>query len=547
MEKTQIDVIKEAAEKARAEDLQKRIVKYNTYNLKTRKIETKEFVGRASKASFQRIFILFSIMIVEVAILIVMLTQFLITSLWVIAVLYSIGLIFSVRVAVSEDKSYDSKIAWIMFLLVFAPVAIFAYLFAGEITTTPIKSYRLKRIDEKTKFLQKTEISAELSVRVKQECAYVQNTSDYIPYFNGSCRYFSSGEDFFEDVLTRLKTAEKFVFMDFFILEEGQLANAVFRILTERVKAGVDVRIIVDGLGSHKTLSWSKIRRIRKSGVKIIPFEPIKPHVNLFVNYRNHRKILVVDGQTGYVGGTNIADEYVNAKAKHGVWKDASLRIDGEAVKSLTLTFLRMWEYSSKRKPEYERFLCNACSETVSGTAVIMPYAGGPEQKLKLCKEVYCNIISNSKEKLYIMTPYFIVDRHMIRMIKNKAQSGVDVRMVIPNVPDKKLVYLLTLANADSMIASGVKISTYTPGFLHSKVVLSDGECAVVGSVNMDFRSFYQQYESAAYIAGCEAVKEVSADFERTFEVSTEVTSAKRRNVFVRMWIAFLRLFAPLM
>ena len=547
MEKTQIDMIKEEAEKAKCEESKKRMIKYKIYNHKTHKIETRERVGKASKSSFKRISILLSIIIIEVAVLIFLITQFLINFLWVLVVFYSIGFIFSLRVAVSDFKSYDSKIAWILFLLVLAPVSVFAYLFAGEITATPIKSRRLKRIDKNTKFLLKTKIPAELPLRVRRDCTYMQNCSDYVPYYNGSCEYFENGEMFFEDVLTKLKTAEKFVFMDFFILEEGQLANAVFRILTERVKAGVDVRIIVDGLGSHGTLSLFKIKRINRAGIKIIPFEPVIPVINLFMNYRDHRKIIVIDGKMGYVGGANIADEYVNAKKKYGLWKDAAMRIDGEAVNSLTLTFLRMWEYSSKKSAEYDKFLINAQSDAKVKGTVIMPYAGGPEQRLKLCKEVYSNIIADTKEKLYIMTPYFIIDRHMIDMIKNKAQSGVDVRIIIPGVRDKKFVYSLSLANVKSMLASKVKVYTYAPGFLHSKVIISDDECAVVGSVNMDFRSFYQQYESATYIAGCDALKKIAADFDKTFEESKEILTVNKRNIFERIWISFLRLFTPLM
>jgi len=544
----QIEKIKEKAEQARETEHQKRMIKYRTYNYKTKQLETRERVGKASKSSFRRIILLLFLIVVEIAVLVVFLTHFIITSIWVLSVLYGFGIIFAIRVAVSDSKSYDSKIAWIMFLLIFAPVAIFAYTFAGEMTATPLKSRRLKKIAAQTKFLHKPDLSAELPSRVKQDCTYIQNSSDYITHFSGTCEYFPTGEDFFEDVLARLQTAKDFIFIEFFILEKGQLANAIFHILTERVRAGVDVRIIVDGLGSHGALSWRKIRRMRKAGIKIIPFEPIVPIVNLLMNYRNHHKIIVIDGQIGYVGGINIADEYVNAKKKHGIWKDCGMRIEGEAVKNLTLAFLRMWEYSSKKKPDYEKFLsATKTSETQNTGNVILPYVGGPERKTKLCKEVYCNIISNARSKLYIMSPYFIVDRHMIGMLQNKAKSGVDVRLIIPGIPDMKLVYSLTLSNVGRMLDSGVKVYKYTPGFLHSKVVMSDDECAVVGSVNMDSRSFYQQYESAVDVANDSSINAIASDFEKTFDESAQLTVLRRRNIFVRIWFSFLRLFAPLM
>lgn len=547
MEKSRINQIKEEAKKA--EELVKPITtKYKVYNAKTRQMETRERIIRSGKEgnSYKRIGFAVTLFLAELGFLAFIYLQFIVGFLWFLIIPYSLGIIFACRVAVG-NKNYDSKIAWILFLLILAPVSVIAYLLAGEMTNTPIKSRRLKRINHQTKFLPKAEIPNDLPPRIKHECTYIQNTSDYVPCFNGTADYFPTGEDFFEDVLIQLRKAEKFIFMDFFILKEGRLANAIFEILAEKAKNGVDVRILTDGLGSHGTLSLFKINRIRKQGIKLKAFEPVIPVANLFFAYRDHRKIIIIDGHTGYTGGTNLADEYINAKTKYGVWKDASIKISGNAVRNLTLMFLRIWEYSSKQKTEYESFLNCPDNDRMTNKSVLLPYGDGPSETHKLGKAVYGNMIGNAQHYLYLMTPYFIMDNYLTELLKAKAQSGVDVRLIIPGIPDKKLVYSLTFANAEKLISSGVRVYTYTPGFLHSKVMMSDDECAVVGSINMDFRSFYQQYESAVYIAQSDSIKQIAKDFSKTFAVSKEITKMKKRNSFNRMWLSFIRLFAPLM
>ena len=546
----QIEAIKEKAKEAER-NVKPMTVPTYAYNRETRKMEKKDRVIRSGKEgnSFKRIVIIMSFVGIELAFLIYLYVRFISVFLWFLFIPYAIGIIFACRVAVSE-KNADSKLAWILFLLILAPIAFIVYIFAGEMTSSPIKAYRMKRINRRTKLLENQAVPKHLSQRIQLDCNYIQNTSDYVPHYGGNAEYFPTGEDFFEDVLDKLRDAKEFIFMDFFILEEGHLANALFEVLIERAKAGVDVRIIIDGLGSHGTLSLLKVNRIKKNGIMVIAFEPVLPIVSFFINYRNHRKVIVIDGITGYVGGTNIADEYINAKQRHGVWKDASMRIDGGAVANLTLMFLRMWEYSSKEKPEYELLKASApLTASADSDSVIIPYGDGVNEKKKLGKGVYANIISSAQKSLYIMTPYFIIDSYIVDLLKAKAQSGVDVRIIIPEIPDKKIVYALTLYNAEKLIASGVRVYTYTPGFIHSKVMLSDNECAVVGSINMDYRSFYQQYESAAYVTHAKALEQIDGDFTSTFGESREITAENvaKRNIFKRFGLAVLQLFAPLM
>lgn len=541
-----IDKIKEDVKKE--EDNKKPITSsYKVYNVKTRKMETKERIIRSGKEgnSFKRITLIASFVLLECGFLIFLYVQFIIGFIWFLIIPYALGVIFACKVAVG-NKNYDSKIAWILFLLLFAPIGVIIYFIAGEVTNTPFKSWRMKKINKNSNLLLKKEIPVNLPDRVIQECSYIQNTSQFSISFNNEVQYFATGEAYFEDVLMQLKQAKKFIFMDFFILEEGGLSTAIFEILIQKVKEGVDVRIIVDGLGSHGTLDLLKIRKIRKHGIKIIAFEPVIPIINFFMNYRNHRKIIVIDGYTGYTGGANIADEYINAKMKYGYWKDANIKIIGEAVKNLTLLFLRMWEYSSHQKVDYKVYLNYFQDKEYIGNDILIPYGDGPSERIKLGKGVYSNIICNAQKNLYIMTPYFIIDNYLIDLLKLKAQSGVDVRIIIPGIPDKKLVYELTLANVAKLIDSGIKVYIYKPGFLHSKVMLSDDQCAVVGSINMDFRSFYQQYEDAVYISNSPALNDILKDFNDTFLISS-LLGVKKYSIFKRIFIAIIRLFAPLM
>ena len=262
------------------------------------------------------------------------------------------------------------------------------------------------------------------------------------------------------------------------------------------------------------------------------------------MNYRDHRKIIVVDGRVAYTGGSNIADEYVNEKHMHGYWKDTGLRLEGEAVDSMTLFFLRQWEFITKKKFDYapyfgryERFEC---------LGTVTPYVGGPEYGLTICKSMFENVISVARERLYIMTPYFIPDDSIVQSLINKALSGVDVRIILPSVPDKYYVYLVTRDNAEKLIKYGVKIYYYKDSFVHSKLVLTES-CAIIGTVNFDMRSFYQQFEDAVVTDDGEALAAVAADFENTFPDCDNPDKAAKNGLMRAVAITLLRFVSPLM
>lgn len=542
-----INAIKAKA-KAAALKVRPLVTRYRVYNPKTKRAELRVHVIKSGKegGSLKRINLIASVLLVEIAVLAVLYVRVLQAFWWFLLVPYVLCIFFAWRVAVGQKNS-DSKIAWILFLLIFAPIAFIVYLLAGELTTSPLKSLRLKRIVRDSKFLQHPEICDEISNEVRQDCNYLQSNTDYVPFFDSVTEYFPTGETFFEDVLEQLEKAKKFIFLEFYIFKDGFLSKEIMNILYDKAAKGVDVRIICDGLGSHNSLSFSNVRKIRRNGIKIIAFEPLIPVVNFFMNYRDHRKLIIIDGETGYVGGANIGDEYINAQRRFGYWKDAGMRIQGSAINSLTLTFLRMWEYSSKTRPEYAKFLLPSTSS--QSKDIVFPYADGPNEKNKAAKGIYANMIMNARSSVYIMTPYFIVESYILDLLKAKAESGVDVRLIIPGVPDKKASYALTLYNAEKLLRHGVKVFTFTPGFIHSKVVLVDNSRAVVGSVNMDFRSFYHQYESAAYVTGEKNLSGIICDFEETLSYCNEITfeTKRKRGILSRCGLALLRLFSPLM
>jgi cardiolipin synthase len=309
------------------------------------------------------------------------------------------------------------------------------------------------------------------------------------------------------------------------------------------MKEGVDVRIIYDDMGS-RVLSLKTRKLIKKSGGQIRVFNKLLSRFTFSLNYRDHRKIIVIDGRVAYTGGCNLADEYINEKRMHGYWKDAGLRMTGEGVDALTLTFLRQWEFIVRKNIQYEQFLNHW--EKAQSTSTVIPYVGGPEFEQPICKSVYENVITSAKRKLYIMTPYFVPDESIMQDIVNAALSGVDVRLVLPAIPDKLYVYLLTRDNAEKLTKYGVKVYYVEDAFVHSKVVLSES-CAIIGSANFDMRSFFQQFENCVLTDDNGLMGDVERDFEQVFADSLLVEKQQKRGLFNAIAVSALRLVGPLM
>ncbi len=489
--------------------------------------------------------LIFGIILFQLLIFVLLHTFFMLSYKWTALIAFILSLITCIYV-LSSNKNSHSKAVWIIFLLLFFPFAYFFYIISDKRVLMLGSGKRYKRIFNESKdFIHQNQIKTS-NKKVKNDCEYLFNSGGFDTYTNTESKYFCSGNAFFSDVLQRLKQAKEFIFMEFFIISDGVLLSRTLNILRDKVKEGVLVRIIYDDMGSHKTLSRKTKNKIKSMGIELCPFNKILPFFSVMINYRDHRKIIVVDGKTAYTGGCNLADEYVNEKRMHGYWKDCGIRLDGSAVDGFTLMFLRQWEFLNRKKEDYSTYLHKA--EKFNNNSVFVPYADGLEYSVSICKSTYENMLAGADEFIYIMTPYFIVDDTFTNLLITKALSGVDVRIIIPEVPDKTFVYGVTRNNVEKLIDYGIKVYCMKSSFVHSKLLLTENS-VVVGSINMDLRSFYQQFECAVYLNDKAVLQDVKADFDQTFKDSLLITEKNklRKRVFYRMFAGVMQIFAPFM
>ena len=392
---------------------------------------------------------------------------------------------------------------------------------------------------------------------VRPEDKYIEGQCHYLeqygfPYYqNTEAVYFDNGRDGWLRMLEDLKKAERFIFLEYFIVKPGVMWDAVLDILKEKAAAGVEVRLVYDDVGSIGTLPRKYAAEMERLGIRCQAFNPYRPVYSVVMNHRDHRKILVIDGHVGYTGGINFADEYIGEDLRFGEWKDNALRLEGEGIRAMTLMFLHMWnairptdttETMAAYMPRAEDVKDVICD------GVVQPYSDSPVDNEPLAENVYLNIVNQAVDYVYIFSPYVIIDTEMIRALTLAAKRGVDVRLVVPEIPDKKIVYHLTRSYFPELIESGVKIYQFTPGFVHSKCFVADDRMAVVGSINIDYRSLYLHFENACFFVDHPVIRAVKQDFEQTFPRCREVVLKKRRfDLLYSTYLSILRLFAPLL
>ena len=469
-------------------------------------------------------------------------------SALVIVSLY-IGTILAI---VNRNMPPESKVTWILFAVV--PVFGFLlYLMIGERRLSKKEIQQLEKMDS-MKFREDN--SYDLRVELKQEnksafgivksLLSMDHNADV--YDGTASQYFPLGEEMFEAMLDDLRSAKKFIFLEFYIIDPGVMWNRVLEILVDKVQQGVEVKLLYDDIGCMATLSGDYTKRLRKMGIDAHKFNKVIPRMTVAYNNRDHRKILVVDGQVGYTGGINLADEYINHIVRFGHWKDGGVRLEGRAVKALTRLFLMNWYINRGEITDFDRYHFD--SQRVEGKGLYIPYGSGPKPiyKEQVGKAVYQNIINQAIDYVYITTPYLIIDYDLTEDIKNAAMRGVDVRIVTPFIPDKKLIQIVTRGAYPDLLEAGVKIYEYTPGFIHSKNVLSDDELAVVGTINFDYRSLVHHYENAVLMYQTESIADIKQDFEDLFDVSKEISLETLQNSwYQRLLKEIMQLFAPLL
>ena len=444
------------------------------------------------------------------------------------------------------------KLTW-CFIVALVPVfGILLYLFITfDVGHRAEQKVLLRAVQESAGYMPRQE---ELMARIREQepelapiARYLADANNYAVYENTAVTYFPQGEAKYEAMLRELEKAERFIFLEYFIVEQGQMWDAVLEILSRKVLEGVDVRVLYDGTCSLLRLPASYPKTLQALGIQCRVFAPIRPFISTSYNNRDHRKILVIDGKVGITGGVNLADEYINRREKFGHWKDAAVMLRGEAVRTMTLMFLRLWDAGTKGRI-YEPYLDSpAAPEATAG--YVIPYGDSPFDEERTGEMVYLDIIANARDYLYIMSPYLILDNQMLTALTFAARRGVDVRIILPGIPDKKYANLLAKGHYKALVGAGVKLYEYAPGFIHSKVFLCDGVKAVVGTVNLDYRSLYLNFECGAFLYKVPALRDILADFEDTFPRCRAVTAGDvaKQRLTTRLAAAVLKLAAPLM
>jgi cardiolipin synthase len=451
-----------------------------------------------------------------------------------------------------EDSSY--KIAWSVLILILPLLGGMLYLFCGGRKMPKKLSNGTTQATQQMKHLLvqdpgTMERLKNIRPGVHKMFRYALETSNLPAYGNTEVTYYKSGEDFFEPFLAELKKAKHFILMEYFIIDEGVMWNAILEILKQKAAEGVEVKLIYDDFGCATTLPDHYDRKLNRMGIETYRFNHMRPALIVQMNNRDHRKICVIDNQVGFTGGLNLADEYINHIRRFGYWKDSACMLKGEAVWSLTVMFLGMYSYlrESRDPIDYEKYHLPTDIRTDRG--LVQPFSDTPTDAEDVGLSMHLNMVNHAKQYVYIDTPYLIVNGDMQRALILAAKNGVDVRILTPHIPDKWYVFEITQANYLPLIEAGVKIYQYTPGFVHTKNFVSDDCVAIVGTVNTDYRSYYLHFECGALMYDVPAVMDIKKDFVDALAMSHEVTAeeCRRVNVFRRVFRALLNLASPLL
>lgn len=461
--------------------------------------------------------------------------------------------IIALFVIINSRQNPAYKLAWAVPILIFPVLGGLMFVFFG--TRQPSKKLRGKLnatweklepfIEKNTKILD--EVGAE-SETVYGQARYLNDFANAPMWKNTQTRYFKSGEENFPYIVEELKKAEHFIFMEYFIIADGRMWNTILDILKEKAAVGVDVRLMYDDVGCLRLLPQGYYATMEEYGIKCEAFNPFVPFVSVVMNNRDHRKILVIDGNVGFTGGINLADEYINEKERFGYWKDTGIMLKGDAVWNLTVMFLHIWNALRPTDEDFGRFRPYVYhEENFESDGFVQPYGDSPLDFENVGENVYLNIINTAKDYVYMFTPYLIIDNEIMTALTLAAKRGVDVRIVTPHIPDKKTAFMLTQSYYEQLMSGGVKIYEFEPGFIHAKCFVCDDRVATVGTVNLDYRSLYLHFECGVFLYRTSSVMDVKQDALETIQKSIPVTGDMLKPVLQKVLIqAILKLFAPL-
>ena len=456
---------------------------------------------------------------------------------------------------VNKPSEATTKVTWILLVVLLPALGVALYLFVEMDIGHRVLNRRLGELIRETTPLipERAPFRRDLKLEQPDLAGLAQYTWDHgnYPVYDGmAVKYYSSGESSLEAMIRDLKQAKDFIFMEFFIIDEGYAWGRILKVLEEKARRGVEVRVMYDGTCALFRLPYRYPKMMEKLGIRCKMFSPLRPAVSTHYNNRDHRKILVIDGRVAYTGGVNLADEYVNCDARFGHWKDASIRLQGEGVRSFTLMFLQMWNID-ENGDAFARYLAasDGASEGLDAPGYVLPYGDSPLDDERVGEMVYIDILSRARSYVHIMTPYLILDSEMIAALTFAAKRGVEVSVILPHIPDKRYAFALAKTHYRELLQAGVRILEYTPGFVHAKVFVSDDCQAVVGTINLDYRSLYLHFECAAYLRDVPAVADIEADFRATAAkcqvIRMEDLKQTRLTTRVMGWL--LKVLAPIM
>lgn len=465
----------------------------------------------------------------------------------VLRILSLVAILFVIK----SDMNPSYKIGWILLIAVLPILGGLMYVIFGNKRPTKYMREMLRaQLEKSAEYLGTQEsITGELDGGAAGLFKYLEGSAGYPTAKNTTVRYYRVGEEMYADLLPELEKAEKFIFLEYFIIRPGEMWDGVLEILKRKAAAGVDVRIIYDDMGCIDILPANYNATLEGWGIRTMAFNRFVPAVSLVMNNRDHRKITVIDGKVGFTGGINISDEYINVKERFGHWKDTGLMLKGPGVFNLTLMFLEMWNAFNKDGDGYAEFIPDSFEECGSADdGFVLSFSDSPLDNESVGESVYTDMLYQAKDYIYITTPYLAIDSELQTALCMAAKRGVDVRMITPGIPDKKLVYRLTRSYYPTLLRAGVKIYEYTPGFIHAKSFVCDDKLCVVGTINMDYRSLYLHFECGTLMYNNPEIKQVKKDDLDTMEKCRKVElSDMKTNFLGELFDSFLRSVAPLL
>jgi len=493
-------------------------------------------------------------------------TLFILLQLFVVWIIYTSTYIISIYFEVTynlikigsivyllyKPLNPSYRITWIILILLFPVFGLLCFIFFGNENAPKRLKVKSREIREESKdlLIYKNNLYdelKELNYDAYKQAHYLKEITGYPLYKNNNIKYLSLGEEYFKEMLEDMKKAENYIFLEYFIIAKSTIWDEMFKIIKEKASQGVKIYIITDQFGSNIRLPKEYLEHFFLSNIYTMVFNPFTPVISTNFNYRNHRKITVIDGKIAYTGGVNIGDEYINKTNRLGHWKDFGIKIEGNAVDSFITMFIRMWNSkSSNDNLNIEDF---TTTHESNGKGYTIPFCDGPDNASNPAENTYINLINSAKKTIFITTPYLIIDNEILTALKNASKCGVDVRIIVPHIPDKKLVFMATRSYYDELLKSGIRIFEYEPGFIHGKMCLIDEETSVIGTINFDFRSLYLHYECGVWTNNTGIEKDMYEDFINIQNKSIEIKLKdwNKRSKIKKMLEAILRSFSPLL